>query len=195
MIIKSDVGHLPASLQPQFSAGVGRSHQLWRIAQQGLKSDDLEARIEFHACTGLETTSVRQFKLQIADTDPLALRFTELATKHQLAKTRVFEILVKLGWDSLQAYAARIGESTVTTPPTPRVAVPGNNAKTTNVAMEPAEVQATNQASTVVTEPNFSETPEFTAIANNMLASFGIDLSGGAEQANSVLSGAETSLP
>lgn len=195
MIIKSDVGHLPASLQAQFSAGVGRSHQLWRIAQQGLKSDDLEARIEFHACTGLETSSVRQFKLQIADTDPLALRFTELATKHQLAKTRVFEILVKLGWDSLQTYAARIGANTATTPPAPLAAVPAKNSQAPNVAMEPKDVQPEKQAPTVVSEPNFSETPEFTAIANNMLASFGIDLGGSTEQTNSFQSGAEASLP
>ena len=58
MIVKSDIGHLPATLRPQFANGVGRIHPLWRIASRGLGINDLNnptrvIAIPVHAYNGV----------------------------------------------------------------------------------------------------------------------------------------------
>lgn len=182
MIVKSDIGHLPDSLRAQFSNGVGRSHPLWRIASQGLNANDLAQRIEFIACTGLATTEERSFKLNLADTDPLAVQLNELASRHKLAKSRVFEILVKLGWESLQAYGTQLGGTPAQ--PQPMATRPAQQAMASGAPaqrQEPATTApqpATTHAQPIAQkpEPEFSDTPEFADIANNMLAQFGIDM-------------------
>ncbi|MBP8287900.1 MAG: hypothetical protein KAX57_13820, partial [Rhodoferax sp.] len=71
MIVKSDIGHLPATLRPQFANGVGRIHPLWRIASRGLGINDLNKRIEYHACMAHTGQAERAFKLNLADSDPI----------------------------------------------------------------------------------------------------------------------------
>lgn len=177
MIVKSDIGHLPPTLKSQFANGVGRTHPLWRIANQGLGVGDLGKRIEFHACMAANNVqSERAFKLNLPDADPLAERIANLASEHKLSKSRIFEILVHLGWNSLQAYGAQIGHATMpSTPPSqPAAAVP----------MQPAIVQPESAPATPPPttqhakpqEPEFCDTPEFAGIAQNMLAQFGIDV-------------------
>lgn len=102
MIIKSDLATLPPALQKQYATELGRDHKLWRLVEIGLNTGDLANRIDFHACTDPAVTPVKQFRVTIGDTDPLALRINELAEAHRAAKRQVFEILVKLGWESLQ---------------------------------------------------------------------------------------------
>lgn len=176
MIIKSDIGHLPASLQSQLTSAAIRKSQLWRIAQHGLRIDDLPGRIEFHACTGQATTEVQKFKLVIADADQLAIRTQELADSHKLAKSRVFELLVKLGWESLQAYGARVGAVTGDAQPARpqefKAAVP---ARTAIAAPAVAAAPQVQMELAQPKEPDFSDTAEFAKIATNMLAGFGID--------------------
>lgn len=179
MIVKSNIGHLPPTLRPQFTNGVGRTHPLWRIANQGLAIVDLDKRIEFHACMANTGTAERAFKLNLADTEPLAVRISTLAETHKLSKTRVFEILVQLGWESLQAYGAQIGSMPVTSHASSSI-------QTLTVSAQQATAQTLPPAAPAPTaavvadekpkEPEFCDTQEFANIAQNMLAQFGVDV-------------------
>ena len=176
MIIKSDVGHLPASLQDQFSTGVGRNHQLWRIVQQGVTSAQLEDRIEFYACTGLRSSSSRKFRVTLDDADPLAVKINELAKHHRLSNSFLFEILVTIGWNHLNAFAESIGAGQpARTEPAKTVNKPitvQNQPAAVATSTMPEEVQATPQEP----QESLDETPEFKEMTRSMLASFGIDI-------------------
>ncbi|MDT8992883.1 hypothetical protein RQP54_18560 [Curvibacter sp. APW13] len=179
MIVKSDIGDLPPTLRSQFTNGVGRTHPLWRIASQGLAADDLDRRINFHACMPNTSTPERAFKLNLADSDPLASKIKELAGRHNLANSRVFEILVNLGWQTLESYANKIGYAaspsghhTASQPPSvPVVQTAGPQPVVTTPAPLPsAQPQEKPQ------EPEFRDTPEFASIAQSMLSQFGIGI-------------------
>lgn len=176
MIIKSDVGHLPASLQDQFTTGVGRNHQLWRIVQQGVTSAQLEERIEFYACTGLRAGSSRKFRVTLDDADPLAVKINELAKHHRLSNSFLFEILVTIGWNHLNAFAESIGAGQpARTEPAKTVSKPitvQNQLAAVTTAPMSEEVQAARQAP----QESLDETDEFKAMTLNMLASFGIEM-------------------
>jgi hypothetical protein len=180
MIVKSDIGHLPPTLRSQFINGVGRSHPLWRIANQGLAIGDLDKRIEFHACMANTGTAERAFKLNLADTEPLAVRISTLAETHKLSKTRVFEILVQLGWESLQAYGAQIGSMPVTSHASSPIQTLNASVQQQATAQTLPPAAPATTAAVVADEkpkePEFCDTPEFANIAQNMLAQFGLDV-------------------
>lgn len=180
MIVKSDIGHLPPTLRTQFINGVGRSHPLWRIASQGLSTSDLDKRIEFHACMASAGTAERPFKLNLADTEQLAVRIGELAESHKLSKSRLFEILVCMGWETLQAYGAQIGSLPPTGPAStsvqPSMGVPAQQVTAQlahPVTQTPVVAPSVNDKPK---EPEFCDTQEFADIAQNMLSQFGIDV-------------------
>lgn len=177
MIIKGDIGQLPAGLQERFERGIGRNHPLWRIAQQGLQVDQLEQRIEIAACTISTPHKARPFKLQLDESEEIAVRIKGLAQSHNLANVQVFTILINLGWESLARKAAQVGAAI----PAPaqsytRLPIAQTVAATAKPATAPvAQKQvATSQPAEPVADTSLSDTPEFAAAAADMLAQFGV---------------------
>lgn len=177
MIISGDLGRLPASLRQQLGTKVGRVHPLWRIVQMSFQDKDLATKIELYSCTRHKISTSQRFRLSLADTDPVAIKISELAKHHRLTINILFEVLVAVGWNHIQTTTTYSGTtSTIRTPDSVPAATQAEVTFSTAHATPPPWEPELAQDVKMARDIPFSETPEFSKITRSVLASFGIEI-------------------